>query len=219
MKKLISAATSLAMITSLAASVMPAAVASAADAKKSLTIASYAQSGSQYANQGSSIKISEADIAAGDVKVPCAVYLSEATNDTQTMSIPITINSDQADVKNVKFELIDPNKDYFDSPQKPFDVKNAVVFASEYDELDGYLPSGTTQLTCEPQQVAAGASNYYIGFGQLFPRGYSWTGDKSDDYPVFVFDVTFPKGTAAGDYTIDFCDYIKDDKGNPALLL
>ena len=219
MKKLISAVTSFAMAASMAASVAPIAVVNAADAQKTLTIGAYAQSGSAYANQGSSIKISEADIAAGDVTVPCAVYLSEQTADTQTMAIPLTIDSDQADVKNVKFDLIDPQKAYFDSPQQPYDVPNAVVFASEWDELDGYTPTGINQLTCDTKQDAAGAKNYYIGYGWTAPYGYKWTGEKSDDYPVFVFDVTFPKGTAAGDYNIHFCDYIKDAQGNPSLML
>jgi hypothetical protein len=218
MKKFISAVTSLAMTATMASVAAPAAI-NAADSTKTLTIAAYAQSGSAYATQGSAVTISKDDIAAGDVKVPCAVYLTEGTADTQTMSIPLTIDSDQADVANVKFDLIDPNKDYFDTAKAPYDVKNAVVFASEYDEMDGYLPTGTAQLTCEPKQDAASAKNYYIGFGELFPRGYSWTGDKSDDYPVFVFDVTFPKGTAEGTYNIHFCDYVKDDKGNPSLML
>jgi len=218
MKKFISAVTSLAMTATMASVAAPAAI-NAADSTKTLTIAAYAQSGSAYATQGSAVTISKDDIAAGDVVVPCAVYLTEGTNDTQTMSIPLTIDSDQADVANVKFDLIDPTKDYFDTAKAPYDVKNAVVFASEYDDLDGYLPTGTPQLTCEPKQDAASAKNYYIGFGELFPRGYSWTGDKSDDYPVFVFDVTFPKGTAEGTYNLHFCDYVKDDKGNPSLML
>ena len=218
MKKFISAVTSLAMTATMVGVAAPAAI-NAADSTKTLTIGAYAQSGSAYASQGSNITISADDIAAGDVKVPCAVYLTEATADTQTMAIPLTIDSDQADVANVKFDLIDPQNDYFDAAQKPYDVKNAVVFASEYDDLDGYVPTGINQLTVDTKQDAAGAKNYYIGYGWTAPYGYKWTGDKSDDYPVFVFDVTFPKGTAEGTYNIHFCDYVKDAQGNPSLML
>ena len=141
MKKFISAVTSLAMTATMASVAAPAAI-NAADSTKTLTIGAYAQSGSAYASQGSAVTISAADIAAGDVKVPCAVYLTEASNDTQTMAIPLTVSSASADVAKVKFDLIDPAKDYFDTAQKPYDVKNAVVFASEYVDLDGYLPTG-----------------------------------------------------------------------------
>ncbi len=224
MKKLLSAATSLCMAASLL-SVLPATV-SAADSTKALTIGAYAQSGSAYASQGSNVIISADDIAAGDVKVPCAVYLSEGTADCETLAIPITINSSNSDVKNVKFDLIDPTKPYFSENKtvtsakgETLTTKNAIVFAAGLDEMGDYAPTGITNLTIAENQESAGAKNYYIGYGQTFPRGYSWTGSKSDDYPVFVFDVTFPKGTSAGDYTIDFCNYEKDAKKNPALLL
>ena len=198
----------------------------AADATKTLTIATYAQSGSEFAAQGSNVTISADAIAAGDVKIPCAVYLNEDTADLQTIAIPLTINSANADVKNVKFDLVDPTMPYFSDNQTvttasgdTFKTKNAVVFAAGLDEMGDYAPTGIFNLTSDTKQDAAGAKNYYIGFGQTFPRGYSWTGSKSDDYPVFVFDVTFPKGTAAGDYKIQFCNYEKDAKKNPALLL
>ncbi len=225
MKKLISTATSVCMAATCLCAAFPAAV-SAADATKTLSISTYAQSGSEYASQGANVTISKEAIAAGDVTVPCAVYLTEATADLATLAIPITINSTNSDVKNVKFDLIDPAKPYFDTAQtitsakgETITTKNAVVFAAGLDDMGDYAPTGMFNLSVDTQQTAAGADNYYIGFGQTFPRGYSWTGSKSDDYPVFVFDVTFPKGTSAGDYKIQYCNYIKDDKGNPALLL
>ena len=224
MKRLISAATSVCMAASLL-TVLPATV-SAADSTKTLTIGTYAQSGSEYASQGSNVTISADAIAAGDVKIPCAVYLDEATADCETLAIPITVNSKNSDVKNVKFDLIDPAKPYFNEAKtittakgETIKTKNAVVFAAGLDEMGDYAPTGITNLTVDSKQESAGTDNYYIGFGQTFPRGYSWTGAKSDDYPVFVFDVTFPQGTAAGDYTIDFCNYEKDAKKNPALLI
>nr|CAO02529.1 putative cellulosomal scaffoldin protein precursor [Ruminococcus flavefaciens] len=224
MKKFISAVTSLALAASMASVAAP--VSYAADATKTLTIGAYKESGSEYATQGSNVTISKDAIAAGSVKVPCAVYLNEDTADTQTMAIPITINSTNADVKNVKFELSDPAKPYFDTAKtittakgETITTKNAVVFAAGLDEMDDYAVTGILNLTVDSKQEKAGADNYYIGWGQNFPRGYSWTGSKSDDYPVFVFDVIFPQGTAAGDYKIQFCNYIKDSQGNAALML
>ena len=224
MKKFISAVTALAMTATMASVAAP--VSFAADATKTLTIASYAQSGSEYAAQGSNVTIDADAIAAGDVVVPCAVYLSEDTADLQTIAIPITIDSANADVKNVTFTLADPKNAYFSEAKtittakgETIKTKNAVVFAAGLDEMGDYAPTGITNLTVDSKQESAGTDNYYIGFGQTFPRGYSWTGSKSDEYPVFVFDVKFPQGTAAGDYKIKFCNYEKDDKKNPALML
>jgi plastocyanin len=225
MKRLISAMTAMCMASTMLTVAAPV-VTSAADATKTLSIKTYAQSGSKYAADGNKVTISEADIAAGDVTVPCAVYLTEDTADTQTMSIPLTINSDQADVKNVTFDLIDPAKPYFDEEQTvtsaagdTLKTKNAIVFAAGLNKMKKYTPTGTSQLTVDDHQEAAKADNYYIGYGWTAPQGYSWTGSKSDDYPVFVFDVTFPKGTAAGDYKLQYCNYIKDAQGNPALMI
>ena len=224
MKKFVSAVTSLCMAATMVSVAAPAV--SAADATKTLSIKAYAQSGSKYAADGNKVTISKDDIAAGDVTVPCAVYLTEATADTQTMSIPLTINSDQADVKNVTFNLIDPAKAYFDEEQtvtsaagETLKTKNAIVFAAGLNKMKKYTPTGTSQLTVDDHQDAASAKNYYIGYGWTAPQGYSWTGAKSDDYPVFVFDVTFPKGTAAGDYKLQYCNYVKDAQGNPALMI
>jgi hypothetical protein len=157
---------------------------------------------------GDKVTISKADIAAGDVVVPCAVYLDEATNDTETMSVQFTINSDSADVKNVKFDCFLPVDDYF-AEEKEFKVCDASVktkkyaaFAGEYDDiLEEYSAAGKSVAGCDPSQDVAGAKNYFIGYSWTNNgSAYEWLGSKSTDHPVVVFNVTFPKGTAAGDY-------------------
>ena len=90
MKKLVSAVTSLCMAATMIGSVVPA-VTSAADAKKGFSIKAYADSDSKYASEGSKVTVSKEDIAAGDVTVPCAIYLSENTPDTEAFSVQLTV--------------------------------------------------------------------------------------------------------------------------------
>ena len=227
MKKFISAVTSLCMAATMVSVAVPSV--SAADASKGFAIKTYAESGSKYAASGSNVTISAADIAAGDVVVPCAVYLDEATADSQALSVQLTVNSSN-DVSGVKFDLFNPTDNYFSADQtftladgSSFSTKRALCFAGSYDDFDGYLPAGTWQSACEPSQSKAGTDNYYIGYSWT-NGGYSykWLGNKSDDHPLFVFNVTIPKGAAAGDYTIDYCDYNTDSTGkndNPSCMV
>ena len=103
MKKLVSAVTSLCMAATMIGSVVPA-VTSAADAKKGFSIKAYADSDSKYASEGSKVTVSKEDIAAGDVTVPCAIYLSENTPDTEAFSVQLTVNSEDGDASGVKFK-------------------------------------------------------------------------------------------------------------------
>ena len=228
MKKFISAVTSLAMAATMASSIAPSI--SAADATKTFSLKAFAEAGSKYDAMGDKVTISKADIAAGDVVVPCAVYLDEATNDTETMSVQFTINSDSADVKNVKFDCFLPVDDYF-AEEKEFKVGDASVktkkyaaFAGEYDDiLEEYSAAGKSVAGCDPSQDVAGAKNYFIGYSWTNNgSAYKWLGSKSTDHPVVVFNVTFPKGTAAGDYKIQYCKYNTDTKGihnNPSNMI
>ena len=86
MKKLISAATALTMAATMVSSIAPTVV-SAADAKKGFSIEAYKDGDSKYSSMGSAITVSKDDIAAGDVKIPCAIYLDETTNDMMALAV------------------------------------------------------------------------------------------------------------------------------------
>nr|MCR5109382.1 hypothetical protein [Ruminococcus sp.] len=228
MKKFISAVTSLAMAATMASSIAPSI--SAADATKTFSLKAYAEAGSKYDAMGDKVTISKDDIAAGDVTVPCAVYLDEATNDSETISVQFTVNSKSADVKNVKFTAFGPSDNYFDSAKdvtvagETVSTKKFLAFAGGIDPiLESYKAAGSEIIGCDPSQEAAGTSNYFIGYSWTNQgKSYKWTGEKSSDHPVMVFNVTFPKGTAAGDYKIEYCKYNTDATGehnNPSNMI
>ena len=227
MKKFISAVTSLAMTVTMASSIAPSV--SAADASKGFAIKAYAEAGSKYDAMGSKVTVSKDDIAAGDVVVPVAVYLDEATNDSEAVSVSVKLVSDSPDVKNVTFKRVIPTDDYFTTAKeytagdKTFSSTRAVIFAGEVSRRGSFTPAGSWEIAADTSQKEAGADNAYIGCSWTNNgSAYEFTGSKSTDHPFFVFDVTLPKGTAAGDYKLEFCRYNTDTSGqhnNPTPMI
>ena len=151
MKKLVSAVTSLCMAATMIGSVVPA-VTSAADAKKGFSIKAYADSDSKYASEGSKVTVSKEDIAAGDVTVPCAVYLSENTPDTEAFSVQLTVNSEDGDASGVKFKGYETSANYF-ADNKEFtttagtiSTKKFMSFAGTVNSRGVYKPAGGTSF-------------------------------------------------------------------------
>ena len=77
MKKLISAVTAMTMAASIVSSMAPSVF--AADSTKTFSLEAFAAAGSKYDAMGNSITVSQADIDAGSVTIPCALYLDEAS--------------------------------------------------------------------------------------------------------------------------------------------
>ena len=227
MKKLVSAVTSLCMAATMIGSVVPA-VTSAADAKKGFSIKAYADSDSKYASEGSKVTVSKEDIAAGDVTIPCAVYLSENTPDTEAFSVQLTVNSEDGDASGVKFKGYETKTNYF-SANKDFtttagkiSTKKYMSFAGSVNSRGVYMPAGSTAvLSVDDKQISAGTKNAYLGYTWTTTASYTWLGDTSDKFPIVVFDVTIPKGSE-GTYTLDFCNYNTDASGkntNPSCMI
>ncbi|MDE7138599.1 MAG: hypothetical protein K2O29_09130, partial [Ruminococcus sp.] len=222
MRKLVSAATSLVMAATMVSAVAPV-VAGAADAKKGLSILTYKEATlpSGVTADGATVNVSADAIKDGDVTIPLAIYLSEETPDTKGISVQATVNSKNADVKNIKFQSYKPGADPYFSEPKTFTTKDGtefttdtpVSFAGEYAKRGGYMPAGKYTVAVDEKQIAAGTDNAYIGvaWNNNGTKYKDWFGEKSDDYPVVVFDVILPKGTAEGEYTIDYCDYMTAD--------
>ena len=224
MKKFISAVTSLCMAASMLSVVAPAAV-GAADAKKSFAVKTYDGAGSEFDSMGDKVTITQDMLAKGDVKIPCAVYYDEATNDSEAISVQLTVDS-----KDISFKLYQPKEAFF-SENKTFTLggdsvktKCAPNFASFYDDMmEVYSTYGSFPGACDSSQTAAGTDNYSIGVSWTNGgKSYKWAGSKSTDFPFFVFDVTVPQSIAAGTYTIKYCDYNTDSTGqydNPSCMV
>ena len=228
MKKSVSLLTSLCLaVTSAAAAITPA-VSSADDSRKGFSISTYRDSDSIYAALGNTVTIPTSYVNEGDVVIPCALYYTEQTNDTQTISVQLTINSEDGDPKSPTFTLYSPTASYF-AEAKTFSTalgdattNKYVSFAGKVTKRGTFSPTGNTFPVCEEKMLSASTTNYYIGYSWFCVDGYNWAGYTSDQYPLFVFDVTFPQGTAPGTYTIDYCNYNTNQSGstiNPSCLV
>ncbi|MBO5104661.1 MAG: hypothetical protein J6B74_06350 [Ruminococcus sp.] len=221
MRKLVSAATSLVMAATMVSAVAPV-VAGAADARKGLSILAYKEATlpEGVTADGATVTVSADAIKSGDVVVPLGIYLSEETPDTKGIAVKATVNSDNADVKNIKFNAYQPGADTFFGEAKTFTTKDGtefttdkvVSFAGSYAKRGGYMAHGKYTIAVDDKQDAAGTPNAYIGlaWNNNGSKYKDWFGEKSDDYPIVVFDVILPKGTSEGTYTIDYCNYVAD---------
>ena len=137
MRKLVSAATSLVMAATMVSAVAPV-VAGAADAKKGLSILTYKEATlpSGVTADGATVNVSADAIKAGDVTIPLAIYLSEETPDTKGISVQATVNSKNADVKNIKFQSYKPGADPYFSEPKTFTTKDGTVQSRIKPTLD-----------------------------------------------------------------------------------
>lgn len=218
MKKLISAASALAMAASMVGAAIPFAT-SAADATKGFELRAFANK----AGENVSTTISEAEIAAGDVTIPVGVYLTENTADISFLSAQWTVNSKDGDAsnKNVTFKGYNPNSEYFTTAQTvtaadgtTYDTKRIIGFCGTIKKGSsgavGFSDTSKDSMySIETEQPLWGTDNAWGSVVWVRPVAkdtYAYTGSASDSFPMFVFEVTFAKGTPAGTYSIDFID-------------
>ena len=218
MKKLISAAASLAMAASMVGSAVPF-ITGAADSSKALEIRAFKDVNGKEV----STTISADAIAAGDVTIPIGIFLSEGTNDCDSISAQWTVKSANGDASGVKFVSHETGTDYYAEAQevtvgdKTASTKSLVGFAGVLKNNkklgDFFSPTGTGYYFAEAKSESAGTPNAYGSIAWVTAKdgsGYKWSGSKSDDFPIYVQDVVFAKGTPAGTYTIEFLDYVPD---------
>lgn len=215
-KNLVSAATAMAMAATAVCTMLPSV--NAADASKGLSIEAYKEADSKYSAMGNEIKVSKEDIAAGDIVIPCAVYLDEATSDMLAVSSNLTVVSNSADAKKVVLKTVSMEDSYF-AEEKTFSFTDGtefktdypVAFSGTYSAREGYMPGGSYFVAADSSQSVAKTDNYF--FGCSWTNGgtqYKYVGSKSTDHPFVVFEVVLPKGLADGEYKIDFCKYNTD---------
>ncbi|HEZ7985592.1 MAG TPA: hypothetical protein RWO09_01495, partial [Ruminococcus sp.] len=126
MKKFISAVTSLCMAATMTGFIVPASI-NAADASKGLIMKTFDQADSKYADAGSKVTVSAEDIAAGDVVIPCAVYLDESTTDVTSLALRFTVKDTSAEASKITLKSYHPSDDYFDAP-KTFTTASGETF-------------------------------------------------------------------------------------------
>ncbi len=217
MKKLISAASALAMAASMVGAAVPFAT-GAADASKGFELKLFENPDGTVPSS----TITAEEIAAGDVTIPIALYLKESTNDMLGMSAMWTVNSKDGDATNanVTFASHLPGASYFDAKRtvtvdKDYNTDIVVGWAGKLSSTKAgvvYSPIGRSVYTTVDKQDTWNLPDHAYGsvaWTKPPEEGYTWTGKTSDAFPVFVFDVTFKKGTPAGTYSIDFLNMQK----------
>ena len=196
---------------------------SVSDKTKGFIIKIFDQADSKYSGAGSKVIVSADDIAAGNITIPCGLYLDENTPDSQAMNVCLTVKDTSDDASKIILKSYNPlTGKYFSSPKtyttytgEDFTTDKAVCFASQIDDFGDYLPHGSWQVITDSKQAAYGTENYYIGCSWTCGGSdYTWTGTKSTDYPMFAFDVTLPRGLSAGTYKITFCNVDTDSSDN-----
>ncbi len=214
------------MAASMVGYVAPAVV-GAADATKGFAIKTYDINNPSSASGKSTITLDKTkDFADGDVVIPCAVYYSEAT-DNSTGSLLVSLTTDS---KDIKMKLHDPTMEYtadelgYTLGGVSFETNCYISFAGYCkNKRTGYLPAGKYVFGEAESQPAANTNNYFIGCSWMNNgEDYHWAGELSDSYPFYVFDVKIPKTIDAGSYKITYCRYNTDATGvndNPAPMV
>ena len=221
MKKLVSAAASLALAASMVGSAVPFAT-GAADSSKTLEIRAFEDT----AGKAVSTTITADQIAAGDVTIPFGIYLNEATNDCDSITCQWSVNSSNGDAStaNVSFVSHEAGTPYYAAKRdvtlsdgSTGSTDNIIGFAGTVIQNtrrgDYYSSTGDGQYFAQAGYKSGNIDNAWGSATWITAKdgtGYKWSGDKSDSYPIYVQDAVFKKGTPAGTYTIDFADYVAD---------
>jgi len=197
----------------------------AADATKGFALRTYYDVNHSSVGAGESTRtISAEAIAAGDVVVPCAVYYIENTNSTKGLMVGGTVSSSDGNAGNkyISFVGHEPGTNYFiDNWPITFDgtdysTKTLPGFAGvvKHSKKRGYYfsPDGTGYFYATEGQSFAGTTNAFFSCVWICNAdgSYQWLGEKSDAHPLYVFDVVLAKGTPAGTYKVDFCEWDTD---------
>ena len=198
----------------------------AADSTKGFAIRTYYGADHSPDGVGESTRtISAGDIAARDVAVPCAVYYIENTaGSTKGLMVSGTVTSEDGDASNkyIKFVGHPPGSNYFaDKYPVTFGGKDystatilgfAGAMATSKKKGDYFSLTGSSSFFVEESQPLAGTANAFFGCAWIcnVTDGYQWFGEKSDTYPLYVFEVVLAKGTPAGTYKVKLLQWDTD---------
>lgn len=216
MKKFISAVTSICMTATMLAAAVPATVANAAtDTQKGYSIRVEGETDNYY-------EVSAADVAAGDVTIPCGFYIEEETEgECAGILATFGISEDCPDTSAI--QLIDGgavNATYWDTA-KEYTTSEGTTFSTKYRPIfTGKVQRGTytanaTQWShlLSEDQAMYGVNLPNIVLNWISTSGSVWLGATSDEFPFYYFDVVIKQGAPEGEYKIDFYDFFKDEAG------
>ncbi|MBQ8297845.1 MAG: dockerin type I repeat-containing protein [Ruminococcus sp.] len=218
MKKFISAVTSVCMTATMFAAAVPVAVNAAVDTSKGYSLRVEGEKDNAYT-------VSAADIAAGDVTIPCGIYIEEETEGecagilaTFGVSEEKSVNVTDIDINPMKGYTgsESPQDDYYETAQEfttsegtTFTTQKRPIFTGEV-RRGAYTCNATNWSSEKAVQGIYGFTLPTITVNWISTKGSVWLGATSDEYPIYYFDVTLKQGAAAGDYVIDFYDFFKD---------
>ena len=192
-----------------------AATALAEDATKGFAIKTYDIDNPSADAASAVVRVRPEEIGGG-LLIPCAVYYSEATeNSTSGLLLGITTDSPAIQFPAYYY----PEEDYT-STNRSYTLHGVNYSTRGYISFAGqpYEEGGFYQMMHAPTQAVARTDNAYIGcawIAHYLEKGhYRWAGEKSDSYPLFVFDVVLAGDIAPGAYKVKFCHYNTDATGH-----
>ena len=229
MKKFISAASALAMAASMFAVAVPATVNAATSASdleqsKTLSLRAINETDSAIESLGNTIEVSADAIAAGDVTIPCALYI-EATQegDFNSLASIFGVSADSKDASAMSLSTRTGSDaltyDAYSSAHTFTIAGGATLSMTQRPFFSGedlfgmgmYSAHGDIQVDYQDSRASFGIDLPTISTTWVYVSGDNWLGDTSDAFPYLYFDVTLKQGAAAGDYIIDFYDFYKDE--------
>ena len=220
MKKFISAVTSICMTATMLAAAVPATVANAkegkpVDTQKGYSIRVEGETDNYY-------EVSAADVAAGDVTIPCGFYIEEETEgECAGILATFGISEDCPDTSAIQLvDGGDPTKDYWDT-EKEYTLSDGTTFSTKCRPMftggvkrGSYTPNATQwSHLLSKDQAMFGVNLPNIVLNWISTDNSYWLGSTSDEFPFYYFDVVIKKGAPEGEYKIDFYDFFKDEAG------
>jgi len=207
------------MTATMVAAALPMSVNAVVDTSKKFTLNTVDMT--DLSKGGNTYTVSAEEIAAGDVKITCGLYLEETT-EAECAGILSTFGISDKSVSTSDISIaptcLDLNKEYFTeartfttSEGTTFTTKMLPAFSGTF--FRGKYAFNSTDFVCdysETRKTMDGeVSLPSIAFNWTAIKGSVWTGATSDEYPMYYFDVTLKKDAKPGKYVIDFYDYLK----------
>ncbi|MCD7812390.1 MAG: hypothetical protein LUG91_11235, partial [Ruminococcus sp.] len=221
MKKLISAVTAICMTATMFAAAVPVSVNAVVDTTKGYSLRTVDMETCN--STGNTYRVTAEEIAAGDVVIPCGLYLEEET-EAECCGILATFgisNTKSQNMTDIQIDLLsDMSSDYYDTA-KSYTTSEGVTFST------AYLPSFSATLirgsTYSLSSMGGASEQDYrffsaidddvekvIVFNWIQDAGSVWLGGTSDEYAMCYFNVTLSQNAEPGTYVIDFYDFYKD---------
>ncbi|MCD7891161.1 MAG: hypothetical protein LUG26_05160 [Ruminococcus sp.] len=225
MKKLISAVTAICMTATMFAAAVPVSVNAVVDTTKGYSLRTVDMETCN--STGNTYTVTAEEIAAGDVVIPCGLYLEEET-EAECAAILATFgisNTKSQNMTDIQIDLMSNMSDAYYDTAKTYTTSEGVTFSTAYLpsfsatvktilNSTTYAPSYTNQMISEEDYRFFSAIDdnveKVIVFNWISLNNSVWLGATSDEYAMCYFNVTLSQNAEPGTYVIDFYDFYKD---------